>query len=82
MSIKVELNKETEEPFESSLKRFKRCVSQSGHLYDLRRKDQWESKADKVKRKIQKKIMKRKFDKLSAIFLRKKFGAVVNEYNT
>ena len=41
-----------EEPIENVLRRFKRGVNQSGHLFELRFKEFWENNHDKKKRKV------------------------------
>lgn len=51
VSVKVAIT--DEEPIENTLKRFKRLVNQSGHLMELRFKEQWETSADRRKRKSQ-----------------------------
>jgi len=48
--IKITVNEG--EPIENVLKKFKRNVNQSGHLMDLRFKEQWETVAEKKKRKM------------------------------
>lgn len=42
-----------EDSFESTLKKFKKAVRQSGHLMELRHKERWETAAEKRKRKAQ-----------------------------
>lgn len=41
-----------DEPIENILRRFKRGVNQSGHLFELRFKEHWENAHDKRKRKV------------------------------
>ena len=41
-----------DEPIESILRRFKRGVNQSGHLFELRFKEHWENAHDMRKRKV------------------------------
>ena len=49
-AVKIILSED--EPIESVLKRFKRGVNQSGHLFELRFKEKWENAHDKRKRKV------------------------------
>ncbi len=41
-----------DEPIENVLKKFKRNVNQSGHLMDMRFREQWETVAERKKRKL------------------------------
>jgi ribosomal protein S21 len=49
-SIKIVCSED--EPIENILRRFKRGVNQSGHLFDLRFKERHENNHDKKKRKV------------------------------
>ena len=71
---------EQEEPIENTLRRFKRAVNQSGHLMDLRFKEQWETAADKVKRKAERARMLNKIERTNDKYDRQKEG--VSEYNS
>jgi small subunit ribosomal protein S21 len=69
-----------EEPIENTLRRFKRAVNQSGHLMDLRHKEQWETAADKVKRKAERARMLNKIERTNDKYERRADG--VSEYNS
>jgi small subunit ribosomal protein S21 len=49
---------------ESALRRFKREISKSGHLMDLRHKRYFESTQEKKKRKIKEGRLRRKFERM------------------
>lgn len=52
------------EPIESALRRFKREVSKSGHLIELRHKRYFENKQERIKRKIKEGRLRRKFERM------------------
>ena len=62
VKIKVELG--NGEPIESALRRFKKEVSKSAHLMELRHRRYFENSQDKVKRKKKEAGMRRKFERM------------------
>lgn len=52
------------EPVESALRRFKREISKSGHLMDLRHKRYFESTQEKKKRKVKEGRLRKKFERM------------------
>ena len=69
-----------DEPLENVLKRFKKTVNQSGHLMDLRFKEQWETAADKRKRKVERARQLNRIERTNDKFERRYDGT--SEYNT
>lgn len=69
-----------DEPLENVLKRFKKTVNQSGHLMDLRFKEQWETAADKRKRKFERARQLNRIERTNDKYERRFEGA--SEYNT
>jgi len=59
----IELNIGDSEPIESGLRRFKRAVSNSGHLMELRHKRYFENKQEKTKRKVKEGRLRKKFER-------------------
>jgi small subunit ribosomal protein S21 len=53
------------EPIESALRRFKREVSKSSHLMDLRHKRYFENPQEKKKRKVKEGRLRIKFERLA-----------------
>jgi ribosomal protein S21 len=51
----------SDEPIENVLKNFKRKVNQSGHLMDMRFREQWETVAERKKRKL---VRNRQLDRI------------------
>jgi small subunit ribosomal protein S21 len=78
MGLKLVFNEE--EPIENALKRFKRGINQSGHLMDLRNKEQWETAADKRKRKMEKARLLNRIERTNDKYEKKADG--VSEYNS
>ena len=64
-----------EEPIESVFRRFKRAVNQSGHLMDLRFKEQWETAADKRKRKATKAKLMDRIERTNDKYERRALGS-------
>merc|ERR1712087_1053427 len=52
------------EPIESALRRFKRVVSNSGHLQELRHKRYFENKQERMKRKVKEGRLRKKFERM------------------
>jgi len=53
------------EPIESALRRFKREVSKSGHLMELRHRRYFENSQEKKKRKVKEGRIRRKFERIA-----------------
>jgi small subunit ribosomal protein S21 len=49
----IKISVDEDEAIENVIKKFKRSVNQSGHLMELRFREQWETVAEKKKRKMQ-----------------------------
>lgn len=69
-----------EEPIENVLRRFKRSVNQSGHLMDLRFKEEWENAHDKRKRKNERNLVLKKMERVNIQYENRAQG--VSEYNS
>lgn len=69
-----------DEPIESILRRFKRGVSQRGHLMELRFKDTWENAHDKRKRKAERCRLLNKLERTNDKIERSRDGE--SEYNS
>lgn len=69
-----------EEPIENTLRRFKRGVSQSGHLIELRFKEFWETTQDKKKRKMERARVLNKIERTNDKYERRNDGE--GEYNS
>mmetsp|Transcript_24687 Transcript_24687/g.24912 ORF Transcript_24687/g.24912 Transcript_24687/m.24912 type:complete len:113 (-) Transcript_24687:77-415(-) len=69
-----------DEAIENVLRRFKRGVSQSGHLAELRFKEQWENAHDKKKRKTERARMLNRIERTNDRYERRNFGE--GEYNS
>lgn len=78
MGIKVSVSEE--EPIENTLKKFKRAVNQSGHLMDLRFKEQWETAAERRKRKSERARLLNRIERTNDRYENKAYGA--SEYNS
>ena len=78
MGVKLEYN--DDEAIENALRRFKRAVNQSGHLMDLRFKEQWETKAEMAKRKKVKSNLMKKIERTNDKYENRAAGR--NEYNS
>ncbi len=62
MKIKIEVG--DGEPIESAIRRFKREVSKSGHLIELRHKRYFENSQERAKRKVKEGRMRKKFERM------------------
>lgn len=80
MDMAVKLICNDEEPIENTLRRFKRSVNQSGHLMALRYKEQWETAADKKKRKAESARMLNRIERTNDRYEKKSDGS--SEYNS
>ena len=60
--VSVSLNEG--EPIENAIKRFKREVSKSGHLFELRHKRYFENTQERKKRKIREAGMRRRMERI------------------
>ena len=69
-----------DEPIENVLRRFKKSVNQSGHLMELRFKEEWENAHDKRKRKAERVQVLNKIERTNAKYERRAEG--VSEYNS
>mmetsp|Transcript_2415 Transcript_2415/g.3785 ORF Transcript_2415/g.3785 Transcript_2415/m.3785 type:complete len:114 (+) Transcript_2415:84-425(+) len=78
MGVKITLN--DDEPVENVLKKFKRAVNQSGHLMELRNKEQWETAAEKKKRKAAKARLLNRIERTNDRYENRSYGA--SEYNS
>lgn len=78
MAVKLICN--DEEPIENTLRRFKRSVNQSGHLMTLRYKEQWETAADKKKRKAESARMLNRIERTNDRYEKQSDGSA--EYNS
>jgi small subunit ribosomal protein S21 len=78
MAVKLICN--DEEPIENTLRRFKRSVNQSGHLMALRYKEQWETAADKKKRKAESAKMLNRIERTNDRYEKQSDGST--EYNS
>ncbi|KAJ1432787.1 hypothetical protein B484DRAFT_447592 [Ochromonadaceae sp. CCMP2298] len=76
----VKLIVNDEEPIENIVKKFKRACNQSGHLNDLRNKEQWETAADKKKRKFEKSRLMNRIERTNDKYENRSFGTA--EYNS
>jgi len=64
LAVKVKVNVGDGEPVESALRRFKREVSKSGHLMELRHKRYFENSQERRKRKIKEARLRIKFERM------------------
>ena len=64
LDVKVKVNVGDGEPVESALRRFKRAVSASGHLIELRHKRYFENSQERKKRKIKERGLRVKFERM------------------
>ena len=78
MSIKVECN--PGDAIDDVLKKFKRACNQKGHLMELKFKEQWETAADKKKRKRTRAKLLNRIERTNDRYERKSFGGT--EYNS
>ena len=78
MGIKIIVNEE--EPIENVLRRFKKSVNQSGHLMELRFKEEWENAHDKRKRKKERCSQLNRIERTNLKYEAKNDG--VSEYNS
>ena len=63
LDVNIKVNVGDGEPIESALRRFKRAVSNSGHMMELRHKRYFENKQEKTKRKIKEGRLRKKFER-------------------
>jgi len=77
-TIKIAVTEE--EPIENSLRRFKKAVNQSGHLMELRFKEEWENAHDKRKRKRERAAILNKMERTNMKFEDRAQG--ISEYNS
>lgn len=64
LAVKIKVNVGDGEPIESALRRFKREVSKSGHLMELRHKRHFENSQEKAIRKVKEGRMRKKFERM------------------
>mmetsp|Transcript_9093 Transcript_9093/g.19083 ORF Transcript_9093/g.19083 Transcript_9093/m.19083 type:complete len:109 (-) Transcript_9093:170-496(-) len=64
LDVNIKVNVGDGEPIESALRRFKRAVSNSGHLMELRHKRYFENSQEKKKRKIKEGRLRKKFERM------------------
>lgn len=65
LDVKVKVVVGDGEPIESALRRFKREVSKSGHLMELRHKRYFENSQEEKKRKIKEGRLRKKFERMA-----------------
>ena len=65
LAVKIKVEVGDGEPIESALRRFKREVSKSGHLMELRHRRYFENSQEKRKRKVKEGRMRRKFERIA-----------------
>lgn len=78
MSIKV--NCQAGEAIEDVMKKFKRACNQSGHLMEIKFKEQWETAAEKKKRKRIRARLLNKIERTNDRYERRAFSG--SEYNS
>ena len=64
LAVKIKVNVGDGEPIESALRRFKRAVSNSGHLMELRHKRYFENSQERQIRKVKEARMRIKFERM------------------
>ena len=64
LAVKIKVEVGNGEPIESALRRFKKEVSKSAHLMELRHRRYFENSQDKIKRKKKEAGMRRKFERM------------------
>ena len=64
LDVNIKVNVGDGEPIESALRRFKRAVSNSGHLMELRHKRYFENSQEKKKRKVKEGRLRKKFERM------------------
>jgi small subunit ribosomal protein S21 len=62
--VKIKIEVGDGEPIESAIRRFKREVSKSGHLIELRHKRYFENSQERAKRKVKEGRMRKKFERM------------------
>ena len=62
--VKVKVEVGESEPIESALRRFKREVSKSGHLMELRHRRYFENSQERKKRKVKEARLRKKFERM------------------
>lgn len=78
MAVKVTVS--NDEPIEDVVRRFKRACNQSGHLMEMRFKEQWETAAEKKKRKAIRSRLLNRIERTNDRYEKRSFG--VSEYNS
>lgn len=78
-SVKIQVN--DDEPIENVLRRFKRSVNQSGHLMELRFKEEFENNFEKRKRKRERVMVLNKIERQNQQNEKMRAG-VYQEYNS
>jgi ribosomal protein S21 len=64
LAVNIKVNVGDGEPVESALRRFKRAVSNSGHLMELRHKRYFENSQERKIRKVKEARMRIKFERM------------------
>ncbi|GAX09807.1 hypothetical protein FisN_11Lh219 [Fistulifera solaris] len=64
LPVKIKIVVGDGEPIESAIRRFKREVSKSGHLIELRHKRYFENSQERAKRKVKEARMRKKFERM------------------
>ena len=65
LPVKIKVNVGDGEPIESALRRFKREVSKSGHLMELRHKRYFENPQQRAIRKVKEGRLRKKFERMA-----------------
>lgn len=74
-AVKVKINVGEGEPIESALRRFKREVSKSGHLMELRHRRYFENSQERAKRKVKEARLRKKFERVQRRRTRQQLAA-------
>lgn len=64
LAVKIKIDVGDGEPVESALRRFKREVSKSGHLMELRHRRYFENSQEKKKRKVKEGRLRVKYERI------------------
>lgn len=65
LPVKIKVTVGDGEPIESALRRFKREVSKSGHLMELRHKRYFENPQQRAIRKVKESRLRKKFERMA-----------------
>lgn len=65
LAVKIKVTVGDGEPIESALRRFKREVSKSGHLMELRHKRYFENPQQRAIRKVKESRLRKKFERMA-----------------